>query len=198
MLLQVELETTLQAGAPDSAQICHQIHVPSAATVSSQVSFIQANLDLLKGGEADPAEQDRQYGERKSQGYSPRRRPGEEGLCQGASTVRNWPGDKAFRPFFLLLPPPESGSPRPGRRMPFTSSCSERGFWMEQTTLPTSLSVTKSVASTWKSPAASWVSDSEEDGRAFPLVSLHCTLGAGNQPPEAHSTLILLFSGPVM
>lgn len=69
---------------------------------------------------------------------------------------------------------------------------------MEQITLPTALSVTKRDASTRKSPSPSWVCDSEEDSRVFPTVSLHCTVGLGNQPLEEHDTRIPLFSGPVM
>lgn len=69
---------------------------------------------------------------------------------------------------------------------------------MEQITLPIALSVTKRDTSTWKSPSLSWVCNSEEDSSVFPEVSLHCTLGFGNQPLEEHNTRIPSFSGPVM
>lgn len=109
----------------------------------------------------------------------------------------------AWRSFSSTSSPPsptprEFGPHLPGRRMDFDFSWLFMGFWMEQITLPTALSVTKRDASTWKSPSLSWVCDSEEDSRVSPTVSLHCTLGFGNQPLEEHNTRIPLFSGPVM
>lgn len=86
----------------------------------------------------------------------------------------------------------------PGRKMADIFSWPEKGFWMEQVTLSRELSLTTSDVSTWNSPSPSWVWDSERDGSFTPTMSLHCTLGFGNQPPEEHRTRIPRSSGPIM
>ena len=86
----------------------------------------------------------------------------------------------------------------PGRKMADAFSWPETGFWIEQVTLPRELSLTTRDASTWNSPSPSWLWDSERDSSFPPAMSLHCTLGLGNQPPEEHRTWIPLSSGPIM